>query len=247
MEENTIGNEETIDGQTIIGEEKSEAIAHKDGALKRLDTSFNKHIELKEYKKSNLLAYWIKDFANYHDEERTFSPTSLKYFKRGDIVKANLGFNIGKELGGLHYCVVINSNDNVNSGNLNVVPLSSIKENKTYNSSTCVNLGNELYSLLTRKYNTQLSVAVKEFNNLQSVKNMTTDEVLNLSRKIKYLKKLEEELNKMKQGSIAYVHQITTISKQRIFKTPILSGIKLSSSSLNKLDDKIIELFTKKN
>ena len=47
----------------MIGEEKSEAIAHKDSALRRLDVSFNKHIELSEYKKSNILAYWFKDFA----------------------------------------------------------------------------------------------------------------------------------------------------------------------------------------
>ena len=56
-------NTQIIKGQTMIGEEKSEAIAHKDSALRRLDVSFNKHIELSEYKKSNILAYWFKDFA----------------------------------------------------------------------------------------------------------------------------------------------------------------------------------------
>lgn len=245
MEENIEKKEELISGQIFIGEEKSEAIAHKDDALKRLDTSFNKHIEIQEYKKSNLLAYWIKDFAQYHDDEKFFSPTSLKHFKRGDIVKANLGFNIGNELGGLHYCVVINNNDNINSGTLNVIPLSSAKENKIYNSSTCLDLGDELYSLLNKKYTLELSKTVKEFNELQNIKNITSDKVMKVSKKISYLKKLEEELNKMKHGSIAYVHQITTISKQRIFKTPILSGIKLSSSSLDKLDKTIIKLFTK--
>lgn len=145
MTKNAVPNEENIEGQILIGEEKSEAISHKDDALKRLDTSFNKHIELQEYKKSNLLAYWIKDFAKYHDEERTFSPTSLKHFKRGDIIKVNLGFNVGNELGGLHYCIVINSNDNINSGTLNIVPLSSIKEDKIYNDTTCVDLGDELF------------------------------------------------------------------------------------------------------
>ncbi len=247
MEKNTIKKEEVISDQIIIEEEKSEALMHKDNSLKRLDTSFLKHIELQEYKKSNLLAYWIKDFAQYHDEEKTFSPASLKHFKRGDVVKVNLGFNIGKELGGLHYCVVINSNDNANSGTLNVIPLSSIKENKIYNSTTCVDLGDELYSLLIKKYNAQMSITQSEFNNLQNIENMSTDEVLKLSKKINYLKKLQAELLKMKHGSIAYIHQITTISKQRIFKTPILSGIKISCGSLDKLDKKIIELFTKKN
>ena len=49
----------------------------------------------------------------------------------------------------------------------------------------------------------------------------------------------------MKHGSIAYVHQITTISKQRIFRTPILSGIRISSESLDLIDEKIDSLFTK--
>jgi len=58
-------------------EEKSQAIAHKDSALKRLDTSFNKHIELGEYKKSNILAYWINDFSNYHDDEKFFDSSAV--------------------------------------------------------------------------------------------------------------------------------------------------------------------------
>ena len=129
--------EETIATQEFTSnEEKSKAITHKDSALKRLDISFNKHIEASEYKQSNLLSYWIKDFANYHDDEKTFSPNSLKIFKRGDIVKVNLGFNIGNELGGLHYCVVINKNDNVYSNTINIIPLSSVKEDKIYNPTT---------------------------------------------------------------------------------------------------------------
>lgn len=48
-------------------EQKNEAMIHKDNSLNRLDLSFIKHIDLKEYKLCNLLAYWIYDFANYHD------------------------------------------------------------------------------------------------------------------------------------------------------------------------------------
>ena len=36
---------------------KNKAILHKDYSLNRLDVTFLKHIELSEYKKSNLLAY----------------------------------------------------------------------------------------------------------------------------------------------------------------------------------------------
>ena len=90
-----------------------------------------KHIELEEYKKSELLAYWINDFAVYHDEERNFNISKSGVFSRGDIIKVNLGFNIGNELGGLHYCVVLGKYDNTRNGTLNVVPLTSKKPNKS--------------------------------------------------------------------------------------------------------------------
>ncbi len=75
---------------------KTETINHKDSSLKRLNQSFEKHIEQNEYKKCNILAYWITDFANYHDDEKDFDSTKLKRYKRGDIIKANLGFNVGR-------------------------------------------------------------------------------------------------------------------------------------------------------
>ena len=77
---------------------KINSINHKDLCLKRLNKSFEKHIDLEEYKKSDILAYWINDFANYHDEEKSFDSTKLKRYKRGDIIKANLGFNVGRRI-----------------------------------------------------------------------------------------------------------------------------------------------------
>lgn len=246
-EEETYSKDDTIiDGQLSIIDEKNETIAHKDSALKRLDESFNKHIELQEFKKSNLLSYWIKDFSEYHDNENSFNNSTLKTlktFKRGDIVKVNLGFNIGNELGGLHYCIVLNKNDNPYSGTLNVIPLSSAKKNKTYNPSFCIDLGDELYNLLSRK----LEI---EYNSVSiALENLTTpinaDEIKKLSTRVEYLEKLKKELDKMKHGSFALVHQITTISKQRLHKTSILSGIKISNHSLDLLDEKIKKMFTK--
>lgn len=240
-----------IEGQTTIVEEKSRTIAHKDSSLQRIDESFNKHIEALEFKKSDLLAYWIKDFAEYHDNENIFKLTTLKTlktFKRGDIIKVNLGFNIGDELGGLHYCVVLNKKDNPYSGTLNIIPLSSCKPNKEYNQNTCLDLGDELFILLNKKYYNEDQGLKEEFKSLQ-ISDLYNDEnkikTQNLLKRINYLQKISEEISRMKHGSIAYINQITTISKQRIFKTPILSGIKLSSNALDLIDKKIIELYTK--
>ena len=73
---------------------KNKAILHKDYSLNRLDVTFLKLIELSEYKKSDLLAYWINDFAEYHDEERIFDIAKSGIYSRGDVIKVNLGFNI---------------------------------------------------------------------------------------------------------------------------------------------------------
>lgn len=55
----------------------------------------------------------------------------MKKYKRGSIIKANLGFNVGNEEGGLHYCIVLDKTNALSSGTLTVIPLTSIKENKS--------------------------------------------------------------------------------------------------------------------
>ena len=244
MDENLEQNK-PINNQISIEEEKSKTIAHKDSSLKRLDTSFNKHIELGEYKKSNLLAYWIEEFSEYHDNETTFDYTTLKTFKRGDIIKANLGFNIGKELGGLHYCIVLNKKDNPYNGTLNVIPLSSAKKSKVFNSYTCIDLEDELYNLLVDKLDNELSAVEAMLTDFNKTSNTDIGKLSELAQKTVYLRKFQNEINKLKHGSFALVHQITTISKQRIFKTSLLSKISLSDKSLSRIDAKIHELFMK--
>ena len=226
-------------------EEKIQAIEQKDNALKRLDMSFNIHIELKEFKKSNLLSYLISDFSEYHDMERTFDTTKLKTFKRGDIVKANLGFNIGHELGGLHYCIVLTKHDNPYSDTLNVIPLSSVKNNKTYSTKNCINLGDEIYTLLNNKFQKEFKKVKEEINLIKTLESDVQHTVINqLSAKLDYLEDVERELKRMKHGTIALISQITTIS---IFNTKnnILHGIKATNITLDLIDKKIIELFTK--
>lgn len=91
--------ENQTDISQINAEEKNNAISLKDSDLRRLRLSLDKHIDAKEYKLSNNLSYWFKAFAKYHDEEKEFDFSKIKTFSRGDIIKANLGFNVGNELG----------------------------------------------------------------------------------------------------------------------------------------------------
>lgn len=80
-------------------------------------------------KTQNLIIDWINTWSNYIIKETTFKSEYMPYFKRGDIVYLEFGFNVGVEYGGIHYAVVIESNNNKGSGSIVVVPLTSFNPN----------------------------------------------------------------------------------------------------------------------
>lgn len=225
---------------------KNNAIIHKNNSLNRLNLSFINHIELGEYKTSELLAYWIHDYVVYHNEEKNFDISKSGVFSRGDIIKVNLGFNIGNELGGLHYCVVLTKYDNTRNGTINVIPLTSKKENKKYDSSV-INLGNALYNIFQERLKKEKQKLQQIFDEFGKIENVPINIQNMIEKENKYIEKMENEVSKMKQDSIALISQITTISKQRIFKDTISKNVRLSRESLNLIDKQIIKYFTKIN
>ena len=191
------------------------------------------------------MSYWFEDFAKYNLAEENFNPKLLKKYKRGCIIKANLGFNIGNEEGGLHYCIVLDKSNALSSGTLTVIPLTSIKENKKYNSST-LNLGNEIYINLKKICDNMSKKLSEEYEDIWK---LPSEKVEQFNTDFKYIKKVEKEFSNMKKGSIALVSQITTISKQRIYNpktsSDILANLRVSDNTLDLIDSKIKELFIK--
>lgn len=207
---------------------------HKDNALKVLDTYLEKLINDPDKKvnaKADKLSYWIEDWTTFLDFEGCFSPSSLKRYKRGEIIKVHLGYNIGSEEGGLHYAVIVEKDNSIYNPVVTIVPLTSIKENKDLSNLRKgeVLIGNELFLKFSKKITDTFHSTDKE--------------------QIGFLEKMNFEISKMKHGSIALVNQITTISKIRIYdpkkSKDMLSGITLSEESLDKIDCEIIKRFTK--
>ncbi len=169
----------------------------------------------------------------------------MKKYKRGSIIKANLGFNIGNEEGGLHYCIVLDKSNALSSGTLTVIPLTSIKENKKYNNST-LNLGSEIYINLKKICDNMSKKLSEEYEDIWK---LPAEKVEQFNTDFKYIKKVEKEISKMKKGSIALVSQITTISKQRIYdpktSSDILANLRVSDNTLDLIESKIKELFIK--
>lgn len=262
---------------------KAEIQAHKDNMITDLSSFLDKLIETPaDAKRADLISYWLKDFQHYISQEKDFDACKIKSYKRGDVIKVNLGFNIGSEQGGLRYAIVLDKNNRHNSKTITVIPLTSQKEEKKIYERD-VDLGCELYNRLKAKYDSALDELQKErelhitsLDNAQqlldSLSKVYTDEdeetmnaikhaikqteellnsqndVLNiLSDKKRSLDKIKSELYKMKDGSIAKIEQITTISKQRIFdpkgSNDVLSGIQFSSAAMDKINERIKELY----
>ena len=212
------------------------------------------------YKKSALLYYWLRDYKNYIKNEDTFNPKYYPEFYRGSIVNINFGFNLGSELGGLHYAIVL-QNSNRKNPNITVIPLTSLKPGKDIKQlrPTELYLGQELYFKIQGKYEA-LKISIP--TELRYLRNMIAHsaqtDLKDIQQKIEELNKQSDlmvktmnKLKTLKYGSIAVMNQIRTVSKMRIIdptnEYDILYNLKLSTNNLNLIDKKMIELFTKQS
>lgn len=225
---------------------------HKSQALQKLDAYLENLIsaeDLKKKGKMDKLCYWLEDWTTFLAFESQFSPMSLRRYKRGEIIKVHLGFNVGSEEGGLHYAVVLDRDNAKSSPVVSIIPLTSVKPltdlSKLKRGS--VFLGNELFTNLSAKISSTNKHLIDELALLQQIVNQMNidthqDERVEVEKRIQhcqdeldFLNRMRTEIFKMKQGSIALVNQISTISKIRIYdpKTDhdILSGIKLSNEN----------------
>ena len=109
---------------------KDNLIAHKKAALNSLEMLLDSYISSDNpsiQSKADKLSYWLEDYSKFLTYEKQFSPLRLKRYKRGDIIKVHLGYNISSEEGGLHYCVVLDKINNLSSPTITVAPLTSVK------------------------------------------------------------------------------------------------------------------------
>lgn len=244
---------------------KAELYNHKVAAFQKLEQYLNTLIESGDKKakgKADKLCYWLRDWTNFISFEDQFSPMRLRRYKRGEIIKVHLGFNVGSEEGGLHYAVVLDKHNDKSSAVVTIVPLSSVKPSTDLSNlkKGTLFLGNEIFTSLNSKISAtdkhlkeELSI-LKEFVNTMDGKTPLSDKT-NASKRLKacedelsFLNKMRAEVLKMRVGSLALVNQITTISKIRIYdpKTDhdVLSGIKLSNEKLDLIDREVVKLYT---
>lgn len=216
-------------------------------------------------KKCALISKWLIQYTNYISFETKFTPQKLIRYKRGDIIFVNFGFNIGAEFGGEHYAVVLDNENDRNSATITVIPLSSYKPGKKIHPND-IYLGNELFEKMHLKLKTQLAQLKEQseknailLNSLRSNTSTEDNDKINnlivelqnaqkqLDLEILKAAKIKSELFTLKQGSIAKVQQITTVSKLRIYNPKSTSdplyGIRLSTNTMKLINSKIKQFF----
>lgn len=241
---------------------------HKTESLQKLNLYLDSLIDNADPKiqsKADKLSYWIKDWTTFLKFEPNFHSDSLRRYKRGEIIKVHLGYNIGSEEGGLHYCVVLDKNNSIHSPVITVVPLTSVKPKTDLEhlKKGNVYLGNELFTSLSSKISANRRALNSHIDNIQQrIDGFDSNTDISYELEILHkdliiakkeqtlLQRMTNEIGKMRMGSIALVGQITTISKIRIYdpKTnhDILSNVKLSNEKLDLIDQEIIQNFTGK-
>lgn len=119
--------------------------------------------------------------------------------------------------------------------------------------STLLSLTDETHNELSTcdvesdEYSQKLSIAQRYLSAARSLQSSWKQKQLHNQEEIEYLNKIGREISQMKEGSVALVNQITTVSKMRIFDPRnlkgVLSGVSLSSESMEKINQKLKELY----
>lgn len=93
----------------------------------------------------------------------------------------------------------------------------------------------------------ELSNAEIYLNATKKITEIWEDKKLHNQSQQEYLEKIGLEISRMKEGSIALVNQVTTISKMRIFDPRnlkgVLSGVSLSEENMKKINQKLQDLY----
>ena len=175
---------------------KDEINQHKKQAIKKINGLLNSYIFSDNHalqKKADLISYWLESFSNYISFEEKFEPSRLIRYSRGNVIRVNFGFNIGKEFGGLHFAVVIDNDNKRNADVLTVVPLSSSDGKEVHERN--VDLGTELYEKINAVQQNLLSTAMNDLEELSKIE-------ASITAAVGYLKENDPSKPPMPEGAL---------------------------------------------
>ncbi|ADU30344.1 type II toxin-antitoxin system PemK/MazF family toxin [Evansella cellulosilytica] len=207
----------------------------------------HKSVMMKDKDTTRKLLFWLNTWStDYLRNENNFNYQELLSYKRGMVVKADFGFKVGSEQGGLHYALIIENENSKSNKTVTVIPLGSLPDNKTpedIDQKYEVFLGYSLFKEDIQKSQSTLSKKTSLIRKL-------SDEGKNTDKVQKDIDKLSKKIKDYQKGTVAILSQICALSKIRIH-TPKDSGdelynFRLDNKYLDEIDNKLLELYTNK-
>ncbi|WP_003545442.1 type II toxin-antitoxin system PemK/MazF family toxin [Desulfotomaculum nigrificans] len=107
--------------------------------LKNILTKVGDTIRKWESKRGYIFLNWLDVKLNYLQREKYYDPIKDHYYKRGQIVHVDFGFNVGGEIGGSRFAIVLWAPQK--STTVTVIPITSQKPNSKHNPYLHVNMG----------------------------------------------------------------------------------------------------------
>lgn len=212
---------------------EEEVIKHKKRAIQTLNNLMEGYIKTHDnelLKKANLISYWLESFSLYVGHEDSFDSSRLIRYSRGNVIRLNFGFNIGKEFGGLHFAVVIDNDNKRSADVLTVIPLSSSDGKKVHERSA--DLGTELFEKISSKQINLLASAKKELAELTAIKD-TFSEMLDTFKAMSSSSEIIPSELAEKLASLELYHSELLEKEQVVEKS--ISNIKRNDKEISKL------------
>lgn len=212
---------------------EEEVIKHKKKAIRTLNNLMEGYIKTHDkelLKKTDLISYWLESFSLYIGCEDAFDSSRLIRYSRGNVIRLNFGFNIGKEFGGLHFAVVVDNDNKRSSDVLTVIPLSSSDGKKVHERSA--DLGTELFKKISSKQLSLLASAEKELAELIAIKDTFSEMLDTFKAMASSSKPIPSELSE-RLDSLQHYHNELLEKEQTVEKS--ILNLKRNEREISKL------------
>lgn len=198
---------------------KEDVIENKKKAIKSINKLLESYINSNNpqmLKKANLISYWMKTFTDYIGFEEQFDSSRLISYSRGDVIRVNFGFRVGKELGGLHFAVVLDNDNKQSADVLTVVPLSSTDGKSVHERS--VDLGVELYEKVMATQAVLLKEAEEELGSIRELQKTIEQmiEIVNLNDSTAKGAQQDTDTSKIFEHVDEIQQKIQVLEKERV-------------------------------
>ena len=182
-------------------------------------------------------------------------------FSRGQVVQVNFDPQVGCEIKGIHYAIVVTNFDKTWIGTITVVPLTSKNKNHLvplgeWLSDTVMNdleLQARHYMALIKKIQAELDYLEAESKNGIEVSNKKKQTLLSdidtFDSNMKYFQSACKKYKNIQKSSFANVLQITSIDKSKVLnpcnRLDPIRRIKAPARIMDQIDEALIRSFTK--